>query len=323
MFGALRPDTGSFSRLMVWLGLALVVLALVLPWLAFRETDALRISESELRGLTSNARASILDRQETARWVNEKSWVCFLLLIPGVVMVVLGGRGLRRQQSVDEQRARAEAQKAEHEAEATVVPQDERDREEALSADAIVEAPQQAVRADVTIEAPAAEATATAPEPTATTERDREAERRSARQRREELEERVLVRVGAVVPTGYSFQPEVKVFREAARLLLDGLMQAPQGQRDILVDIRVVTGFGAFQRLAIDQALANNVRYERITGREAVTWLIVILDEPLPEDAVRRLFGPGAGLVSDLVHVTTITSPEEITSAPAFGPPTR
>jgi hypothetical protein len=34
-----------------------------------------------------------------------------------------------------------------------------------------------------------------------------------------------------------------------------------------------------------------------------------------------QLFGPGADLVSDLVHVTIIRSPEEIVSVPEFLPP--
>lgn len=315
MFDRLRPDTGNFSRLLVWLGLACVVAAFLLPWLVFRETSVLRVSEAELRGLTPGARATILDRQRLESRLERHGWVPLLLVPLGLGLVVWGSRGLRRQQSSDEQRASAELTKAQREA--SIDPQSDEERDEALRAEVLVEA-SPAVVVTTEPDPPPGPSIIDGGERTPT-----EAERRGLSQARMEvlrtLEGQVLQTVATLVPPGYTFRPEVSVKSASARLLLDGLMSATDQDRpDIIVDVRV-TRTPQVLRNAIDRAVVNNVLYERVSGRRAFTWLIMVVEDSPGFDFLRAQRSLGIELLSDVVQVTVVTSPDEIRFVPTAG----
>jgi hypothetical protein len=100
MFG--RPDSQSFTRLLISLGAALCVAAFVGPGFVLRDTGTLRITEQELNRLTPEARKAMVHRQHVAADAGEWApWAILILFVPGAVLVVIGALRLLPQERVD------------------------------------------------------------------------------------------------------------------------------------------------------------------------------------------------------------------------------
>jgi hypothetical protein len=105
------------------------------------------------------------------------------------------------------------------------------------------------------------------------------------------IQEEVLDRVEAILPTGCSFEREVVVSQGVTRLSLDGLVKSAQGQGpDVLIEAKVFSGFSSVISRAPDQVIAMVVRYRDMTRRHATGWLILVYTgKPPPENYQQRL----------------------------------
>jgi hypothetical protein len=90
--------------------------ALVIPYFYFRETDTLRVSKSELQGLTPTGKGTLEARQErVADFEIPILALAALLTIGGVASVALGGRRLRMAQEKEDAAVDRRAQREDYE----------------------------------------------------------------------------------------------------------------------------------------------------------------------------------------------------------------
>ncbi|MFT4050264.1 MAG: hypothetical protein QM648_10600 [Solirubrobacterales bacterium] len=82
-------DTTDYNRTLASIGVALIVLGIVAPWLVLRDTSALTVSIGQLHDLTPDARDIIVSRQSQIRIV-QSLWPFFS--VPAVVLgsIMLG-----------------------------------------------------------------------------------------------------------------------------------------------------------------------------------------------------------------------------------------
>jgi hypothetical protein len=96
-----RFEFGHFHKFLVSLGLVFFLAALAVPWFVLRESDALRVSTSELAGLTETGRSTIERKQESlSTLVTIWPYVSLVLLIGGIALVAFGLFRWRQRQAV-------------------------------------------------------------------------------------------------------------------------------------------------------------------------------------------------------------------------------
>jgi len=97
-------EYSDFYKFLSSLGLVLISLALLLPWLFLREPFDISISASDLANLTPAAQSIINVRQETALWFLQNiKWVSALLSISGIAFLSTGiTLWVRKQQKLDQ-----------------------------------------------------------------------------------------------------------------------------------------------------------------------------------------------------------------------------
>lgn len=312
-----KPDAQSYTRFLTTVGVFLCIAALVAPGLILRETAVLRVSSEELSGLTNDARKEIERRQHLARTVGILApYGGAVLLASGLVMIALAIPRLRKQEGVSDQLTAADLRKA-------LAPQDPAEREARLarvvqmqveSADRQIgdgaDRGEEPLEPDTRL-APSADESSTHDE-----RRAREAIGRLAAAgftRAQDLELRLLRRLAEIQPKVYDLRLQVTL-EDAGhndQLTLDALLFTNVEQLpDVVIEIEVYVATGAIDALptASRRALGTTKRYMRRTGRDAITWLIVVDDESVHDhdDVVGRV----GQLDPDALVVSVLTSSE-------------
>lgn len=224
------------------------------------------------------------ERQHFIEGVQEWLWIfVLLLLLLGLVLLVVGMRRMKAQQEWEDRQLRAQAKQAE----ASIEPESERERAERLAKEA----------AAVVREEQPAEPTATEVESGSTPTREPDAADRTRVRRAEimrdaaEVERKVLKRVEQDKPAGYRFLRNAKVVsrRTGVSMFVDGLLECETGtQPDVLIEIKLTSAPRRAVRNYTDQMLAALSRYGALTGREAVGWLICVVDDRVQDQDVRE-----------------------------------
>lgn len=113
-----KIEYGDLYKFLASLGLALIVLAVVAPWLFLREPFDLQLEAGKLGNLTEGARALILYRQQVAiSLVRSVPWISGALLLLGLTSLVTGLLGWKRSQKVLDRKQLADLAKTEKEIE--------------------------------------------------------------------------------------------------------------------------------------------------------------------------------------------------------------
>lgn len=113
-----KIEYGDLYKFLASLGLALIVLAVVAPWLFLREPFDLQLEAGKLDGLTEGARSLILYRQQvTIALVRSVPWISGVLLLLGSTSLVAGLLGWKRSQGVLDRKQLADLVRVEKEIE--------------------------------------------------------------------------------------------------------------------------------------------------------------------------------------------------------------
>lgn len=250
-----RPDSQSFTRLLISAGAFLSVAAFVVPGLVLRDTGVLTISRKELAEATPTAEAELKRRQGVAADAGKAApYIGLAFLVVGVGLLGCGVPRLWKQEQSDEERRTMELEKLR----AEVRPQSPEERRERL-------------REDVD----GGEGTTN---------------REALMQEAARVEEAVLARLTKISPPVYELRSRVVVSHADGRLLLDGLLISKIDQLpDIVVEIKYLRrGLVEWERRVreggwrLQSALK---RYER----PAIGWLIIVTAGPLDEERKGRV----------------------------------
>lgn len=113
-----KIEYSDFYKFLASLGVVLISLALLLPWLFLREPFDTSISQSDLTNLTSTAQAIVNTRQTTALWfLQNVTWVSVALSIAGVVFLSVGVFLWAKKQRVVDEKEHLETEKLKREIE--------------------------------------------------------------------------------------------------------------------------------------------------------------------------------------------------------------
>ena len=272
--GSLKPDTQNFNRLLVSLGLIAIGLAVVAPWLVYRDTGVLTISSAKLATVTHSARASLMDRQHILRSVQEAlPFVAGALFALGVGLLVWGGLRMKEAQTWEDRTLRAQTRQHE----ASVEPQTSEDKElrqhQAQAEEILAEVPA-AVAGELSDTEPSDGARLGPQRFNALTGDSIRDWAKVAR----EVEREVFDRIALITPPPLRFDAEVKVRSpDWGQILLDGLIRSSGVAPDLVVEVKVRSGpLGAATRMDADALIANLVRYRAATGRAGFGWLILV-----------------------------------------------
>jgi len=290
----LRTDTGNFNRFLTSLGLLLLAAALLIPYFYVHDTDVLRVSRDELRGLTQTGREAIERRQRRAE--DLESWVlglAGLLALGGIGSLYLGGRRLRAAQGKEdaaiERKARKEDVEIQRLSEAEVEKKRDEQAREVAEESTVDEAP----RSTVPIQPAPQRAEETAIAPHAPSPSESLAQNRAAIGRIEETLRRALE---GQKDESFDYISEAKLVAGSQQLRIDGLFRSRKPARpDVLLELRVnrrSRNMRVRSRQFADTALALLMRYRALTERNANVWVLIVVpeeEEELPVDERRQL----------------------------------
>jgi hypothetical protein len=284
----LRTDTANFNRFLTSLGLLFMVAALVIPYFYFRETGVLRISQGELHGLTPSSRGTLEARQERIGDLEIPAVVVSALLaFGGATALVFGGRRLRVAQRKEDEAIDRRAKREDYEIQELSTDEVEEKRTEQA---------REAVGEEAAGEAESAASPAAPPRideeglPTPPTRYLSVKDTRLEIARVEEKMNAVLEGEGfekfryrhgvRIVPEGSPRQADVSP-RQAE---VDALFSAEDPDRsDIALELKVtrlgVRSLKSRVRAFTDPMLALLSRYNRVTGRGVMGWLLVLVPE--------------------------------------------
>ncbi len=272
----LRTDTDNFNRFLTSVGLLLLVAALLAPYFFFHDTDVLRISQKELRGLTPAGRGALEARQRRTADLEVPVLVFSgVLALGGLAALWFGGRRLRTAQGKEDEALEREAKRKEVEFQrlsATEV-------DEKHAAEARESAPE-----------------ATRPQPRQDEQADGGDQARPPRPGDRELERLTQTRtaidriVEALRTTfeaerfdRYEFRPEVRVVGRQNRLQLDGIFRARSREgTDVILELKVVRqsrNLSLLIRQFTDKVISLVTRYRDISGRDARGWLVAVIPQ--------------------------------------------
>lgn len=281
-----RTDTGNFNRFLTSLGLLLLLGALLVPYFYFHDTETLRISGHELRGLTEVGREALETRQR--RQADLEIWALILagsLALCGIGALWFGGRRLRvaqvKEDAAIDRKAKRDDVEIEQMSQSEVEEKQEVQAREAVEAeDEDRTAPQQA-------------AAGPAPVKTKNLGDIRYRENRDAIVR---IEAALRTSLEEMAVDSYEFLPEVKTSRASQQLRLDGLFRAKSRDgTDVILEMKIMRQSRMIRsrsRPFADTVLALIARYTRMTKREATGWLLIVMPqeaEPLPLSERRQL----------------------------------
>jgi hypothetical protein len=253
-----RPDSQSFTRLLISAGAFLLVAAFVVPGLVLRDTGVLTISRKELAEMTPTAAKELERRQGVASDAGRAApYVGLMLLVAGGVLVAIGVPRLRRQEQSDEERRTIELDKLR----AEVRPQSPEERRERLREDVDGEE-------GVTKRAPG----------------------EALLQEAANAEEAVFSRLAKISPPLYELRSQVVVDHADGPLLLDGLLISKIEQLpDIVVEIKYLRrGLVEWERRVREGRWQLQAALERY-ARPSIGWLIVVTAVALDNERKKKL----------------------------------
>jgi hypothetical protein len=271
-----RPDSQSFTRLLISAGAFFLVAAFVVPGLVLRDTGVLTITRKELAEATPTAAKELGRRQGVAADAGRAApYVGLAFLVLGVGLLGCGVPRLWKQEQSDEERRTMELEKLR----AEVRPQSPEERRERL-------------REDVD---GGGETT------------NREALMQDAAR----AEEAVLARLTKISPPVYELKSQVAVAHAGSRLLLDGLLISKLDQLpDIVVEIKYMSrGLVDWERRVRQGSRQLQLVLDRYE-RPAIGWLIIVAAGTLNAERkgrVERTFAE-----SDDGIRLSIVAPEEL-----------
>lgn len=278
----LRTDTGNYNRFLTSLGLLLLAGALVIPYFYFRNTEVLSIPDSDLHSMTETGRSALTGRQDAI--ASLEPWIvaiAVLLAAVGVLLLVIGGLRLKSaQESEDEE---TELRKSRARLEMRRMSPEERAEKATERAQADVDLERESKAPRVKVASPrrakARPARASrAQSHSTTTALDIVRERQRAIARVEGEIEDVF---GAASFPNHRLKLQVKLSSVADAIRLDGVFESRSERlRDVVLKTRIVFGPGVISRTArttADELVAQLSRYESMTGRRAVGWLVTVV----------------------------------------------
>jgi hypothetical protein len=275
-----------------------IAVALGVPWLVYRDTGPLTLSEATLATLTPTARDALTQRQATIKeFQNILPWACVIVAFSGVVLVFSGGKRMRDAQHWEDRGLRARTQREE----ASIRPQTSEERQRRMAEDLAEQqipmvksnmAPPTSGSTTATLAKPGAQDEGSQvvspminshPSEAQLTFTTRMSPRRSASPSLREawdIDREILARLAAITPDSYVLHKEVGVSRGESQILMDGLLRSKQPTSpDVLIEIKTFRGFSSGWARLPDLVLAAVVRYRDMTERSCVGWLIAVTDD--------------------------------------------
>lgn len=271
-----RPDSQSFTRLLISAGAFFLVAAFVVPGLVLRDTGVLTITRKELAEATPTAAKELERRQGVAADAGRAApYVGLVFLVVGVGLLGFGVPRLRKQEQSDEERRTMELEKLR----AEVRPQSPEERRERLQKD--VGGGGQATNREALI---------------------REAAR---------AEEAVFARLKKISPPLYELRSQVVVDPDDQALLLDGLLISKIDQLpDIVVEIKYLgQELVDWERRVREGSWELRAALDRYSNW-SIGWLIVVTTGKLDEKGKGRVEGVFADS-ADGIRLS-IATPEEL-----------
>jgi ribosomal protein L29 len=290
----LRTDTGNFNRFLTSLGLLLLIASLFIPYFYFRDTDVLRTSRQDLRGLTASGRTALEARQARSIHLEVPVLVLAALLASGgVAALFLGGRRLRVAQGKEDAAIDRRARREDYEIRQMSTDEVEEKRNEQVREAVDEEAAGAAVPPGTDATAEAGEAPPPLPVP-AEEGGDPPMRLRTFEETRRELariEEDIRVVLEAEKFDTFIYRSGVKIVPESGprsadltprQVNVDGLFEAKNADRpDVALEIKVtrlsVRSLKPRAKMFTDAVLALLARYNQVTGRGVLGWLVVLV----------------------------------------------
>jgi hypothetical protein len=287
-----RTDTGNFNRFLTSIGLLLLAAALLVPYFYFRDTDVLRISESQLQRLTPTARAALVRRQRRSADLEEPVLILSAFLASGgIVALIFGGKRLRLAQRKEDEAIDRKARREDYEIEKLSAEEVQQRRDE-QAREEVEEAQEGPV--DPKRQGPA-------PQPLPAEERPPASRPRVApaglqyQQRRAEIErveEKTRLALEGSEFDSFEYLSEVRILKDVAgrqSISLDGLFEsAKPNQPDVVMELKVVrTEIKTLMsrvRIFSDELLALVTRYKAFTGEDALGWLVLVVTDSVEPD---------------------------------------
>ena len=274
----LRTDTNNFNRFITSVGLLLLIAAMLVPYFYFHDTDVLRISQKELRGLTPVGRDALEGRQR--RSADFEVPVLILggaLAIGGLAALWIGGRRLRAAQGKEDEALDRQAKRDEVE----IQQLSESEVEEKRKAEARESAPEAIGEPAGADRIPRDDAH---PRPSTP---GRAHDMTKGWEAITRIQSAVQEAFAAAGPDEYDFRQEVKVMSRSQQVQLDGIFRAPsRDDRDVILELKVTRQSRILSKLirsSADQLIAQITRYRDISGRDAVGWLLVVIPADVEE----------------------------------------
>lgn len=237
-------EYSDYYKFVVSVGIALIIVALALPWAFLREPFDLSFDTAKISSITPQAKALILQRQGTLLWVwRWIPWLTGLLLASGVYAACFGLWKWRARQLVRDRAEDAATAKAERELQG-ITPEQNLER----------------VRAD---------AEAATPEQT-------ETETVAVVDRHRRVEDQLTPRIVRC----FSDQYDVRINQRLGAAEYDIVLRSrTSGQSDIVIDWKLIRrGFKyGFLREASFRAVTAAQLYRETLSRPAISVLLLVL----------------------------------------------
>lgn len=247
----MKFEFGDLYRFIVSLGVVLIGLALIGPWLFFKEPFDLLRTQAELNALTAVGKAAIADRQEVAaffvRWM---PWFSLLAFAVGLVMIWLGLRSWYKNQVLLDEQAKLELQLKQH----------------------LVRA---STKDEVVLEA---ENDYGALEGRGTSHKPEELD--AFRTRRERLEELVASKLARSCERTHDVIRHQMMAGVEIDVLLRAKTRRMNRDSDLLIEIKLIRkgfNFGWLKETVLKSAYARNI-YSQLTHRRTETLLLIVTD---------------------------------------------
>jgi hypothetical protein len=303
----LRTDTGNFNRFLTSLGLLCLIAAFLVPYFYFRDTDILELSKGELRELTPSARDSLEARQH--RIGDLELPVVGLSIVSafaGLGLLVMGGRRLRVAQDKEDAALDRRAKREDYEIEKLSHDEVEKKRDEqareAADAEAAGAADEEAA-VDTGRAAPVYPPAEKDEKPWVALDEDGletpPSRLRTPRQARVEIariEERLQGILAGAEFDRFDYQAGVKIVPEPIgprrpdpsprQVEVDGLFEAKGRRPDVAMELKITRlnsrSLKGRVRIFTDGILGLLARYNQVTGREVVGWLLILIPRGAP-----------------------------------------
>lgn len=275
-----RPDAGNFNRFLTSLGLALLAAALVVPYLYFKNTGTLEISQRELRGMTATGSEAIRARQDAI--VSLEPWVIGVAggsAFVGMVLLIIGGARLKRAQESEDEEGRLRRDRFRME----MREMSPSERAKDLTEKAKAENERLRVVAASPVGGPV--------------EKEIDGPPVAPLKTRQETIARALNRFGEIFmqdePASHRLKLQLSLRSMTDSIRVDGLFEAlERGASDVLLDLQVSNPrfIDKSVRNRADGLIAKLGRYKNMSGREVQGWLVIVIPEELePEVKAEEL----------------------------------